>query len=87
MVQNARLGDLIPRPINSEGALSAKSTKMVHKLRISKKLCNQHDVGLKPQQVCHMKKVTIINNCENCLIVLLKAFDIYHKTVYLPGRA
>ena len=32
-VQNARLGDLIPRPVNSEGALSPKNTKVLNKLR------------------------------------------------------
>ena len=32
-VLNARLGDLILRPINAEGALSTKTTKMAQKFR------------------------------------------------------
>ena len=34
-VQNARLGDLIPRPVNSEGPLSPENTKVLNKLRKS----------------------------------------------------
>ena len=32
-VQNARLGDLIPRPVDSEGPLSPENTKVLNKLR------------------------------------------------------